>query len=71
MFSPSFLGNPLLLVDPWTFHMLLLQISLEISMLSPLPQRTYNNIRKIATGQGDGYITCYLPDYVCFKIILR
>ena len=41
------------------------------SMLSPLHQRTYNNIRKIAVGQGDGYITCYLLDYVCFKIILR
>ena len=29
--------------------------------------RTYNNIKKIATGQGDGYATECLLDYPCFK----
>ena len=28
---------------------------------------TYENIRKIATGQGDGYTTGCLLDYPCFK----
>ena len=28
---------------------------------------TYENIRKIATGQGDGYTTSCLLDYPCFK----
>ena len=30
-------------------------------------QITYENIRKIATGQGDGYITGCLLDYSYFK----
>ena len=30
--------------------------------------RTYDNIRKIETGQGDDYTTGYLLDYPCFKI---
>ena len=30
--------------------------------------RTYVNIRKIETGQGDDYTTGYLLDYPCFKI---
>ena len=29
--------------------------------------RTYKNIRKIATGQRDGYTTGCLLDYNCFK----
>ena len=29
--------------------------------------KTYNNIRKIATGQGDDYTTCYLLDYQPFN----
>ena len=29
--------------------------------------KTYENIRKIATGQGDGYTTCCLLDYPYFK----
>ena len=29
--------------------------------------RTCNNIRKIATGQGDDYTTCCLLDYKYFK----
>ena len=29
--------------------------------------RTYNNIKKIATGPGDDYRTWYLPDYPYFK----
>ena len=29
--------------------------------------RTYDSIRKIATGQRDDYTTCILPDYNCFK----
>ena len=29
--------------------------------------KTYDNIRKIATSQGDDYITCCLLDYPCFK----
>ena len=28
---------------------------------------TYENITKIATGQGDGYTTGCLLDYICFK----
>ena len=28
---------------------------------------TYENIRKIATGQGDGYTTGWLLDYIYFK----
>ena len=28
---------------------------------------TYDNIRKIATGQGDGYTTGCLLDYPCFN----
>ena len=28
---------------------------------------TYDNIRKIATGQGDDYTTGYLLDYIYFK----
>ena len=28
---------------------------------------TYENIRKIATGQGDDYTTGCLLDYICFK----
>ena len=28
---------------------------------------TYDNIRKIATGQGDDYTTGCLLDYICFK----
>ena len=30
-------------------------------------QRTYDNVRKIATGQGHDYATGYLLDYVYFK----
>ena len=30
--------------------------------------RTYVNIRKIETAQGDDYTTGYLLDYPCFKI---
>ena len=29
--------------------------------------RTYNNIQKIATGQGDDYTTGCLLDHACFK----
>ena len=29
--------------------------------------RTYNNIKKIATGPGDNYTTWCLPDYPYFK----
>ena len=29
--------------------------------------RLYDNIRKIATGQGGDYTTGYLIDYSCFK----
>ena len=29
--------------------------------------KTYDNIRKIATGQGDYYTTCCLQDYLYFK----
>ena len=29
--------------------------------------KTYDNIRKIATGQGDDYTTGCLLDYPCFK----
>ena len=29
--------------------------------------RTYDNIRKIATGQGDDYITDFLLDYIYFN----
>ena len=29
--------------------------------------RTYDNIQKIATGQGDNYTTACLPDYPFFK----
>ena len=29
--------------------------------------RTYDNIRKIATGQGDDYTIGCLLDYFCFK----
>ena len=29
--------------------------------------RTYNNIRKLATGQGDDYTTACLPNYNYFK----
>ena len=29
--------------------------------------RTYENIQKIATGQGDDYTTSCLPDYNCLK----
>ena len=29
----------------------------------------YENIRKIATGQGDDYTTGCLLDYICFKKI--
>ena len=29
--------------------------------------KTYDNIRKIATGQGDDYTTRYLLDYIYFK----
>ena len=29
--------------------------------------RTYDNIRKIVTGQGDDYISVYLLDYPYFK----
>ena len=29
--------------------------------------KTYDNIRKIATSQGDDYTTCCLLDYPCFK----
>ena len=28
---------------------------------------TYENIRKMATGQGDDYTTCCLLDYIYFK----
>ena len=28
---------------------------------------TYENIRKIATGQGDDYTTSFLLDYIYFK----
>ena len=31
---------------------------------------TYDNIRKIATGQGDDYTTGFLLDYTYFKIML-
>ena len=35
--------------------------------------RTYDNIRKIATGQGDDYTTVFLLDYnyfnICYKMI--
>ena len=30
-------------------------------------RRTYDNIRKIATGQGDDYTTGCLLNYPCFK----
>ena len=33
-------------------------------------QRTYHNIRKITTGQGDDYTTACLLDYVYFKNLL-
>ena len=29
--------------------------------------KTYNNIQKIATGQGDDYTTGFLQDYPCSK----
>ena len=29
--------------------------------------RTYDNIKKIATGEGDNYTTGCLLDYLCFK----
>ena len=29
--------------------------------------RTYDNIQKVATGQGDDYATGCLLDYPCFK----
>ena len=29
--------------------------------------KTYDNIRKITTGQGDDCITGCLQDYICFK----
>ena len=32
--------------------------------------KTYDNIRKIATGQGDDYTTGCLLDYACFKKML-
>ena len=32
---------------------------------------TYENIREIATGQGDGYTTGYLLDYIYFKSITK
>ena len=32
---------------------------------------TYENIRKISTGQGDDYITGCLLDYIYFKIITK
>ena len=32
--------------------------------------RTYDNIRKIATGQGDDYATEYLLDYLGLKNII-
>ena len=78
-FSPSSLEIPLVLFDPWNFHMVLPQILLECPHPSLFgfflqylnDQRTYDNIQKLATGQGDDCITCYLLDYVCFKIIIR
>ena len=32
--------------------------------------KTYDNIRKIAAGQGDDYTTGCLLDYACFKKML-
>ena len=32
---------------------------------------TYENIRKIAIGQGDDYTTGYLLDYTYFKKIIK
>ena len=32
---------------------------------------TYENIRKIATGQGDDYTTGCLLDYSCFKDVYK
>ena len=33
--------------------------------------RAYENIRRIASGQGDNYTTGYLLDYICLKNIIK
>ena len=33
--------------------------------------KTYDNIRKIDTGQGDDYTTCCLLDYIYFQIYYK
>ena len=33
--------------------------------------RAYENIRRIASGQGDNYTTDYLLDYICLKNIIK
>ena len=43
----------------------------KISLINQNNKVTYENIGKIATGQGDHYTTGYMLYYICFKVIIK